>query len=169
MPRIVKNQSLARPPPPPSRSRNATRSRHGRFAAAGTFGARTAWRFPGERSLSLGTPGLPDERPVGLGGTVPHRLGKPCRGGKFRGGFCGGMEDDQDHEHGSLDPELVFVACRRARGAGGQALCERSRGLAEDRRSGLAGGGDAALGRNGCRSKCGIVARGIHGRAQDQS
>jgi hypothetical protein len=29
---------------------------------------RGAWvaRFPGERSLSLGTPGLPDERPVGL-------------------------------------------------------------------------------------------------------
>ena len=78
-------------------------------------------RFPGERSLSLGTPGLHDERPIGLWGPCPTVLASPTEAGKFRGGFWRGNEDDPNREHGSLDPELVFVACRRARGAGGQA------------------------------------------------
>ena len=62
----------------PSRSWTATRSRHGHCVAAWPFDdgtslrfmiLRRSWvsRFPGEHSLSLGTPGLHDESPLGFG------------------------------------------------------------------------------------------------------
>ncbi len=65
----------------PSRSWTATRSRHGHCVAAWPFDdgtslrfmiLRRSWvsRFPGEHSLSLGTPGLHDESPLGF--ATPH-------------------------------------------------------------------------------------------------